>query len=160
MSEQDNVAVAETAAETPANGQTDTTETTETVDWKAQSRKWEGRAKANAEAAAKLAKIEEAAKSETERLTDRATRAEAALAAAQLDTQRLRVVAAKQLPADYAEFLTADTAEGMEAQADKLLAGMSTPAGPRPDPTQGPRSDAMPLNGDPILESLKRNLGI
>ena len=66
----------DTEQETPTQEQAD-------IDWKAEARKWEDRAKANkAEAAAnktaaeKLKQLEDANKSETEKLTDRATTAE------------------------------------------------------------------------------------
>ena len=55
----------------------------ESIDWVAESRKWEQRAKTNKaeadknrEAAARLSQLEEANKSETEKLLDRATKAE------------------------------------------------------------------------------------
>lgn len=59
------------------------TEQTDATDWVAEARKWEKRAKdnsaaakANADAAKRLAALEDASKSETERLADRATKAE------------------------------------------------------------------------------------
>lgn len=63
-------------SETPSEGEsTPTKEEANTVaetgtDWKAEARKWEDRAKANKTAADKLTEIENAAKTETERLAD------------------------------------------------------------------------------------------
>ena len=58
------------------------------IDWKAEARKWEKRAKANSDAAEKLAAIEEANKTELEKATERAERAEAALRAAEVERER------------------------------------------------------------------------
>ena len=50
------------------------------VDWEARAREWEAKAKQNASAATKLAALEDANKSETQKLTDRATAAETSAA--------------------------------------------------------------------------------
>lgn len=62
------------------------------------------------------------------------------------------------------EFLTGETAEELEARAKTLaekLTAVAPPArtGPKPDPSQGQGGD-IPLNGDPLLDSLKTKLGI
>lgn len=54
-----------------------TPEPADQTDWKAQARKWEALAKQNKDAAARLAEIEEASKSDTEKQTARADQAEA-----------------------------------------------------------------------------------
>lgn len=55
----------------------ETQKPSETVDfWKAKAREQEKRAKANADAAKRLQEIEDASKSETDKLTERATQAE------------------------------------------------------------------------------------
>ncbi len=51
-------------------------ESHDTTDWKAEARKWEARAKENRDAANRLQQLEDANKSETEKLTERATAAE------------------------------------------------------------------------------------
>lgn len=53
-----------------------TPEPADTTDWKAEARKWEDRAKLNKTAADTLAALEEANKTEAQKLTDRATAAE------------------------------------------------------------------------------------
>jgi len=50
------------------------------VDWEAKAREWEAKAKQNASAAKRLAALEDANKSETQKLTDRATAAETSAA--------------------------------------------------------------------------------
>lgn len=67
--------------------ETETVET-EATDWKAEARKWEKRAKANSEAAEKLAAIEEAGKTELQRMTERAEKAESALKAYEAERER------------------------------------------------------------------------
>mgnify|MGYP006929311749 CR=1 FL=1 len=51
-------------------------ESHDTTDWRAEARKWEARAKENRDAANRLQQLEDANKSETEKLTERATVAE------------------------------------------------------------------------------------
>lgn len=50
------------------------------TDWEAKAREWEAKAKQNASAAKKLAALEDANKSETQKLTDRVTAAETSAA--------------------------------------------------------------------------------
>lgn len=63
------------------------------TDWKAEARKWEARAKANSTAAAKLAKLEEANKTELEKATEKASASEAT---AQKWAERYQQLLAKQ----------------------------------------------------------------
>jgi hypothetical protein len=78
--------------------------------------------KAGADAMRRLAEIEDAQKSEAQRVTDKMTAAEARAAAAELKALRLEVALTKGVPADYQEFLVGDTLEELQARADKLLA--------------------------------------
>lgn len=133
------------------------------VDWKAKSREWEKRAKANADAAAKLAEIEEAKKSEQERLTERAEKAETDARDSAVALLRYKVAVSKGLPPELVARLQGDTEEELAADADgllQLITPSETPPGPRPDLSQGARSGADALNGDPLLEGLKTKLGI
>lgn len=66
----------------------------DTTDWKAQARKWEARAKENSAAAAKLAKLEDANKTELQKAADRATAAEKARDEQATELARLRLEAA------------------------------------------------------------------
>lgn len=97
------------------------------TDWKAEARKHEARAKENAAAAAKLAALEEAGKSEAEKLTQRAAAAEAERDTARQELLRSRTALAKGLPADLADRLRGNTEEEMAEDADRLLALIGKP---------------------------------
>jgi predicted RNase H-like HicB family nuclease len=99
----------------PAEGATDTT------DWKAESRKWERQAKSNAEAATKLATLEESQKTEQQKLADRAAQAERRAAEAELKVLRAEVASAKGIPTPLAQRLQGSTREELEADAEELL---------------------------------------
>lgn len=129
------------------------------VDWKAKAREWEKRAKENSTAAARLAELEEAQKSEQQRASERAEAAEKELAAMRLDALKARVALAKGLPADLVDRLRGDTEDELADDADRLLA-LIQPGKPRGDVAQGPRGEDLALNGDPLLASLKDKLGI
>lgn len=96
------------------------------IDWVAQARKWEQRAKdANKRVkelepvAAKAVELEEASKSELQKAQERAEAAERALAEATATAVRAEVAAAKGVPV---ALLSGDTREALEASADALLA--------------------------------------
>lgn len=93
----------------------------DTTDWKAESRKWEKRAKENATAAEKLRAIEEANKTEAQKLTERAEAAEAKVrefeAAAERRSWRAEVSKETGIPVDI---LRGDTREEIEAHAKTL----------------------------------------
>lgn len=116
---------------------------------------------------AKLAEIENASKTELERLAEQLAAAQTDAQEARLQVARSRVVAEKGLPADLAEFLTGSTPEELEQQADKLAAlipspgeGTSTLRHTERLRTATNSNEKMALNGDPLEESLKRKLGI
>lgn len=88
--------------------------------------KYRTEAKANAEAAQRLAQLEEANKSEVEKVTDRATalqseldRLKADIAAKDLELLRERVANSKGVPAHR---ITGTTEAELKADADKYLA--------------------------------------
>lgn len=131
------------------------------------ARTWEKRAKENAEAAEKLAEIEEQQKTETERLQDKLTAETAQREQLERQAMRYRVAAVKGLPADLIDRLQGDTEEDLAADADKLLELVTpkqqetgTQPGPRPDLSQGSSGNGTALNGDPLLNDLKSKLGI
>lgn len=104
---------------------------------KANSRKWEDRAKANKNKADEFDKLQASSATDAEKLT-------AALQAkddAERELARYRVAASTGLPIDLAEMLTGSDEDAMEEQAKKLLARLApaTPpkAKPKADPTQG-----------------------
>jgi hypothetical protein len=94
-------------------------------DWKAEARKWEQRAKENSSAAEKLQKLEDAQKTEAQKLADKI--ADLEKTNAELAVAKLRVEVAKSksdpekgivIPADL---LTGSTQEELEASADALI---------------------------------------
>lgn len=111
------------------------------TDWKAEARKWEQRAKENQLAAASLKALEDAQKTEQERLEERATQAEQRAAALELDANRATVALEKGLTAAQAKRLVGSTPEELAADADQLLIDLGNPAPRKPaaDPSQGPK---------------------
>lgn len=116
--------------------------------------------KAVADLNAKLQGFEDAKLSDIERANKAAADAAAELASLRTENARSKVALEKGLPADLIEFLTGDTAEDMAAKADVLMARLSSPGVPKPDPSQGGSGQAHALNGDPLLDALKNSLGI
>lgn len=117
---------------------------TETVDfWKSKAREQEKRAKANADAAARLKDIEDAQKSESEKVADRIAKAESEVAAVPqrvADSLREHLIDLHKIDAEDADlFLTATTPELLIKQANRLLA--QTKSGPKPNPQQGNPSE-------------------
>jgi hypothetical protein len=91
------------------------------IDWKAEARKWERRAKENSDAAKRLKEAEDADKSELQRFTDRVTAAEKRAEEAEKRALRMEVAQAKGLTAAQAKRLTGTSKEELEADADELL---------------------------------------
>lgn len=111
-------------------------------DWKAQSRKWEQRAKENLAAAEKLAQLEEQNKSEAEKAAERLAKLEAENNALKLEKQQAQwrdeVAEATGVPASV---LRGSTLEEIEAHAESLktafpVAAQQNPQDP-PVPTVG-----------------------
>lgn len=118
------------------------TKPTETVEfWKQKARDNEARSKANYEKAKKFDDLENERKTEAEKLTERATAAEQAAAAAALRADRYEVAAAKGLPLELAARLQGSTKEELLADADVLLAqvGQQKPAPKTPSLDGGAR---------------------
>jgi hypothetical protein len=116
-----------TATETTANTeQQPEVKPTETVDfWKQKAREQEKRAKENADARRRLDEIEEAQKTESEKVADRIAKAEAEVAtvpAKVAEALRSHLVALHQIDADDADlFLTANEPELLLKQVNRLL---------------------------------------
>jgi hypothetical protein len=102
--------------------------------WRSMSRKHEGAAKANADKAKAFDALEEASKTELQKVADRATAAESQLAEITQRAMRAEVAAAKGIPASL---LSGATQEELEASADALLAFRG--AKPVPDMGGGDR---------------------
>lgn len=115
------------------------TEPTETVDyWKTRSRQNEAKAKANADAAKKLAEIEDANKSEIQKANDKAAEAERKAAEAELKATRLEVAQDAGLTATQAKRLVGANREELEADAKQLVKDLGVQTG-KPDLKQGQR---------------------
>lgn len=106
-------------------------EATETeTDWREHARTWEARAKenlaraeANEQAAQRVAELDEAAKTELDKATERADRAEAALKAAEFQALKVSIANEHQLsPEDSELFLTGTDEESLTRQAKALAA--------------------------------------
>lgn len=106
------------------------------VDWKAkyeamrsEMRKQEDRAKANKDAAEKLKQLEEAGKSDDQKVSEELAEAQKAAADAQLEVRRYRMAAKYGLTDEQADlYLTDSDEERMEEQAK----GLSEMAGKKP----------------------------
>ena len=166
---------------------TDTTteapEATETVDWQAEAEKWktqsrkqEERAKANAAAAKELEQFRAAQMSETEKIAAEAEQRGRSAALAEMGQRLVRAEFAARSAGrigddtlddlNLAKFLDEDGQPDVKA-IDKAVARLAPPAeqetrkpGPRPDLSQGSSSNSLPLNGDPLLDTVKQKLGI
>jgi len=148
-------------AETPAQQEPKET------DWKAEARKWEDRAKANLatakaneDAARRLAEIEESSKTEAQKALDRAEAAEKRAAEMELRSVRAEVAAAKGVPV---ELLAGSTHAEIEASADALLTfrgeAPKGPVIPNQGKTPGPASAGTPAQvfGEFLTNQLNRS---
>jgi hypothetical protein len=119
--------------------------TSEIEKWKALARKNEQRAKENATAAQKLAEIENANKTELEKLTERAAAAEARAAQIELAATRNEIALEKGLTPSQAKRLVGSTRDELAADADELLADLKVSK-----PSAAPSSDAQGKQGEPV----------
>jgi hypothetical protein len=114
-------APAELGTEPPAKPAEPAEVKADTTDWKAEARKHEARAKENAGAAKRLAEIEEANKTEAQRLADRADAAEKRAADLEIKALRSQVALDNNLPANLVDRLRGETAEELADDAKNLL---------------------------------------
>lgn len=117
---------------------------------RAAARAAEARAKA---AEAKVQGFEDATKSEVEKLTERATRAEADAKTAAHQLLRERVARRHNLPEQLTDRLRGDTEEELEADATSLLEALPAREGPRTPPT---RDGATPPAADNTAPGVPR----
>jgi len=138
------------------------------VDWKAEARKWESRAKenlaaarSNETAAKRLAEIEEASKSELEKALARAEQAELRIQAFESEKQikqwKDEVAEATGVPAAA---LSGSTREEIEAHASVLKPFIQDANRGPVVPSAGDSPSQTALNGDGLTDSLKKVLGI
>lgn len=143
MDEQDTGAPVDAAPETVAKPEpAEAAQPPDETDWKAKfeelqgnSRKWESRAKENADAAKRLKEIEDRDLSELDKAKRAASEASTELESLRRQTLVQQVAIEKQLPPALASRLQGATAEELAADADSLLALLKK--APKPDPGQG-----------------------
>lgn len=109
---------------------------------------------------ARLDEIEAASLSELEKAQKAANDAAARLAEYEKTTLRQKVALIKGVPADLVDRLRGDTEDEIAADADALMALVNAPTTPLPDPSQGARGGATPLNSDGLEQALRAKLGI
>jgi hypothetical protein len=111
------------------------------IDWKAEARKWEERAKENAEARKRLDEIEAASKSDLEKATEARQAAEQERDAARAEALRYKVASKHGISDEDAElFLTGTDEDTLTKQAERLAArgeDAGKPRPPKPDVNQG-----------------------
>lgn len=122
MSEQTAEAAATETEASTEQQETEKQKPTETVDfWKAKAREQEKRAKENADAAKRLAEIEESQKSEAEKTADRIKQLEVEAETARRDALRFKVASEFGIATERAELLlTGSDEETMRRQAEAL----------------------------------------
>jgi hypothetical protein len=122
MSEQTAEAAATETEASTEQQETEKQKPTETVDfWKAKAREQEKRAKENADAAKRLAEIEESQKSEAEKTADRIKQLETEAENARRDALRFKVASEFGIASERAELLlTGSDEETMRRQAEAL----------------------------------------
>lgn len=133
------------ATEAP-NAETAPEAGSEVEKWKALARKHEERAKANADAARRLAEIEESQKTEQQKLEDARAAAEKRAADTAAELARMKAVVKYGLTEDDLALLGSGTPEEIEERAEKLAARLkvATPAAP---PAAGLGAVGQPIGG-------------
>lgn len=126
--------------------------------WKSLSRENEKKAKANAAAARRLEELENASKSETERLNARAEAAEKLAADSQSQALRLSVAFEKGLTPGQAKRLAGSTREELLADADEVLRDFPASKRPSGDADQGHRSG--PPAAQDMNSWMRRQVGV
>lgn len=109
----------------------------EATKWKALARKHETTARSNSDAAKRLAEIEDAQKSEQQRLQERASSAEQRAAQLLAANARLMAAAVHGIPADLIDLLGDGTEDQINERAE-LLAAKLAAAAPASAPTAPP----------------------
>lgn len=107
---------------------------------------------------ARLDQLEAANLSELEKAQKAANEATARLAEYEKTTIRQRVALNKGVPADLVDRLRGDTEDEISADADALMALVSAPKSPRPDPSQGPRTTAGGSTADQFAAAVQNFL--
>lgn len=113
----------------PDTGGQEPAQADEVAKWKAMSRKWEGQAKSNADAAQRLAAYEDAQKTEAQKAAERIAALERDANEARTKALRYEVGVEKGVPTKLLRYLTGATKEELEANAEQLLADFGPDTG-------------------------------
>ena len=127
------------------------------IDWKAEARKWENRAKADHEAAKNWREFEQSQKSDVEKMSDELARYKAEASEASAKLLKFEVASQKGIPAEALDLLNGSSREELESAADKLLsliADQSKPTTPKPDSNQGKPATGGVTTGDQFAAAL------
>jgi hypothetical protein len=129
----------------------------EGTDWKAEARKWESRAKENHDAATRLRELEDAQKTEQQKLAEQLQEAQTNGATTQAELAQLRAALAKapagMNPADVLAWsgrLRGGTLEELEKDAEELFRQFAPPppaSRPGQRPTEALRTVPLETNG-------------
>jgi len=130
------------------------------TDWKAAARKWETRAKENADAAKRLAALEEANKTAEQKASEARATAERERDEARLALLRRDAAEEAGLPKAWAERLKGATKDELLADAKNLAKDLTPPtqqsqARAVPDLKSGalPASDSQPMNPSAAMDA-------
>jgi membrane protein involved in colicin uptake len=128
---------------------------TETVDfWKQKAREQENRAKSNAEAARRLAEIEDSQKTEQQRLADRQAQIERERDEARAEGLRYKAAATHGISEDYFDLLGTGDEETISTRAERVGALLRDNASMKAELEALRAGKPAPINGRPI-EALK-----
>jgi hypothetical protein len=121
--------------------------------WKALARKNEARAKENADKAQRLDALEEASKTEQQKLADAADLARKEAAETAVELAKLRAAVKHGLSDDDLDLLGTGTVEEIEARAERLAARLKGAAVPTPS---APSSEGQGRQGQPVSAGVKQ----
>ena len=128
---------------------------TETVDfWKQKAREQEARAKSNAQAAQRLAEIEDAQKTEQQRLADRQAQIERERDEARAEGLRYKAAATHGISEDYFDLLGSGDEETIGSRGERLGALLRENASMKAELEALRAGKPAPTNGRPV-EALK-----
>ncbi|MFG2618035.1 hypothetical protein ACGFXC_10445 [Streptomyces sp. NPDC048507] len=129
------------------------------TDWKAQARKWEARAKEHAAAAKQLKALEDAQKTDQQRLADQlkaaqdaAAEAESARIAAEVELLRGKVAASKGLTPQQATFLQGASEDDLKRSADALKEAFGAPSTSAKKPVANLQPGALAPGADQVTD--------
>jgi pyruvate/2-oxoglutarate dehydrogenase complex dihydrolipoamide acyltransferase (E2) component len=132
--------------ETPTDAApVETPDTSEVEKWKALARKNEQRAKENADKAKRLDELEEANKSEQQKLADAAELARKEAAETAVELAKLRAAVKHGLTDDDLELLGTGTPDEIEARAERLAARLKGNPAPAAPSSEGQGKQGAPV---------------